>query len=359
MISGAAALVRQYLRTVLNHKNPSGALVKGILIHSSQPLTGIINLDARGTIEKVPKEYPNPMAGFGVVSLGSVLGWGTNFTTQVFDRVDASKEGRYCFRVTQNKGTTGAPPLRATLSWYDRPAATSATAKLVSDLNLDILTWMWGDATSIRYPGNNNYDYDNVNTVERAQAPPAKLQFNTTVLVLVRAHTLGGDQNYSLVITLPKTNDFAITSVDASECENVPVPYLPMDPEKIFTIIMVVSSLLTALFVGTTCSIGCYLYKKGYGEPSAEPQGRRLGATNGLKARLVGLWTRVKEYWGNFVASVNNLVARVNARFNAPREPREVVTEDHVRFEDEDEGTSDHDGDDNDQQPNSSAVYYR
>jgi hypothetical protein len=190
----------------MNQKNPSGALVKGVLIHSSQPLTGEINLNAAGDIEPVPKTYPNGMAGFGLVSLGSVFGWDTNFVTKVFDRVDAAKEGRYCFRVTQNTGVKDLPPLRATLSWYDRPAAVSGTATLVSDLNLDILTWKYGDATSTRYPGNGNYNYDSVNTVERADAPVAQLANNLTVLVLVRAHTLGGAQNYSLVLTLPNSN---------------------------------------------------------------------------------------------------------------------------------------------------------
>lgn len=171
-------------------------------------MTGIINLDAHGNVENVPREYPNGMAGFGLLSLGSVFGWDVPFMTKVFDRVDASKEGRYCYHVSRRVGNvTNAPALRATVSWYDQPAASSATATLVSDIDLDVLTWSNGDKFATRYPGNNNFDSDSTNTVERSQVSPTELYQNMTVLILVRAKSLGGEQHYSLVITTPNTDN--------------------------------------------------------------------------------------------------------------------------------------------------------
>ena len=98
-----------------------------------------------------------------------------------------------------------------------------------------------------------------------------------------------------------------------------------MDPNKIFTIIMVVSSLFTALFVTLTCSVGCYLYKKGYGEPPAEGTGGRRLGSGGIQTRLTSFWN-----------SITTWVTTQMARFRRPP-AEERVTEDHVRFEDEDE----------------------
>ncbi|KAL0483599.1 hypothetical protein AKO1_011458 [Acrasis kona] len=298
IVAGGAALVRQYLRERIKLENPSGALIKATLIHGSRPMPGNVDLDGRNRLIPIPKVYPNPYVGYGLLSLSSVLSFDeSDFKSEFFDRVDASVEGRHCYVVQKDSVAPSNVSvvdgvLRATLSWYDRPSIGDLySASLVSDLDLDIFVWNHGSSTSERYPGNNSPN-DDVNTVERSEIKVDQLINNQTVLVLVRPKKLGGSQTYSLVISTPKYN-VQLVKVDSSVCDGVPVPTMPINTDLVFKILVICAVVSTLVIIVLSLSVGCYLYKKGYGNQVQSSEGRRLGDSGWFASKM----NKVKEWW--------------------------------------------------------------
>jgi subtilisin family serine protease len=131
IVSGAAAIVRQYLREELDTPNPSAALVKALLVAAAKPVP---SLRDRESDEYVG--YPDFDQGFGRLDLSMILpGPSTPATRRIVfadvanDSPEAlesrtysgsARKGRRTYTVTVPEGAMN--PLRIVLTWTDYAA---------------------------------------------------------------------------------------------------------------------------------------------------------------------------------------------------------------------------------------------
>ena len=186
MVSGAAALVRQFLRRRYALESPPADLLKALLIHSSQyeqdPLS--------------PGDGPSDYAqGWGHINLGQVLR--PQFPRQVHWRLSRAglqtgAVARYYFPLYLD-----TVPLQVTLAWSDYPARANQPHTLVNDLDLIVIS-----PTGKSYHGNifqppYSQRHDRVNNVEQVfiQRPlPGRY------IIAVRAfNVMMGPQPFALV----------------------------------------------------------------------------------------------------------------------------------------------------------------
>jgi hypothetical protein len=199
MVSGTAAIVRQYLAegyypggkpgAGVKH-NASGPLVKAILIGGAQDLTGFAGNGP------YPLATPSGISGWGRVSLEHSLPLFGQDTVQNLQFVDlealskATPEHLYCFTAAQGS------PVTVTLVWHDPPAAASAKQDLlVNNLDLEMAVAALG---GMKLHSRGAVSADRVNNVERIrlEKPPAG-----QLVVKVRAERLMTDQQqYALVV---------------------------------------------------------------------------------------------------------------------------------------------------------------
>ncbi|MCG0277869.1 MAG: S8 family serine peptidase [Thermanaeromonas sp.] len=118
---GAAALLRQYLRTEYGLKDPSAALLKATLINGA-------------------REIPSSAEGglsFGILDLaGTVLSLEEKLMTLVDEARGLAAGEVASYEWTVNDARF---PLKVTLAWTDPPAPTGASPTLVNDLDLIVV----------------------------------------------------------------------------------------------------------------------------------------------------------------------------------------------------------------------------
>jgi len=147
--AGLAALVRQYYADgfypsgkamELTAFSPSGALVKGTLINSC------------GEIEGYNSKPPNNSIGWGLPVLEEVLYFeGDARKLLIFDETEGLNDGEtFTYRFANASSNM---PLKITLTWYDPRASSSASKKLVNNIDMKITS---PDGTI--YSGNNFAD---------------------------------------------------------------------------------------------------------------------------------------------------------------------------------------------------------
>jgi subtilisin family serine protease len=213
--ASAAVLVRQYYadgfypsnkKTDSDKFNPSAALVKATLIHSTKVLDGLIYLMSKhlwwplqykeGHRFQLRQAYHQ---GFGRIELNNVLGpkaglYVPNVPNDA--QITTGFQDGYCVNM-RDSGT-----FKATLVWTDFPSAPNAQLNLVNDLDLIVVM---PDGT--RYFGNGQYspvnsardEADYLNNVEQfsMEKAPAGL-YN----VIVRGASIPkGPQPYAIVIS--------------------------------------------------------------------------------------------------------------------------------------------------------------
>jgi hypothetical protein len=130
LTAGAAAVVRQYLRS-LGFVNPSAALLKAALIHGATDLfPGQFGL---GAGQEFKTTRPNVNEGFGRVNVESS-------TALVKERLIDETVG---LKTTESKTYSiimlPGQVVRATMAYTDAPASAGAAQALVNDLDLKIV----------------------------------------------------------------------------------------------------------------------------------------------------------------------------------------------------------------------------
>lgn len=119
LVSGCAAVVRQYLSEVKGYQTPSAALMKAILINGTRQLTGVhSNASARG--------FPNGHQGFGCIDMSTTLpnpSSAASFDLCYYDNwqdqpthLGDNDRQRFAFTLGNN-----APWLRICMAYTDRP----------------------------------------------------------------------------------------------------------------------------------------------------------------------------------------------------------------------------------------------
>jgi subtilisin family serine protease len=159
LVSGAAAVVREWLIKLVGVSNPSAALVKALLLNGAvDPSPGQYG---SGAFQEVPSQQPNPVSGWGRIDLESTLI--PQGLRQVWLRDDAVglATGEYqSYEIELGKFLAEEPgnaplqaelggPFRLTLVWTDYPGTPGAASFLVNDLDLEVIA---PDGT--KYTGN-------------------------------------------------------------------------------------------------------------------------------------------------------------------------------------------------------------
>jgi uncharacterized membrane protein len=188
-VSGAAAVVTQYVRDVDEHE-PSPAFIKAILINGAQPLPGY--------------EYPGMVQGWGRVDLDKSLLETANYKIFREDQevdldTDAgSNVSSYWFMVKEDQ------PFKVSLTWSDVPGLVNSNKHLINDLDLELV-----DPDGNLYSGNSfvegqseantTFKPDRLNNVEGILIDePMEGLWN----LRIRAYNVPQNtQNYALVVS--------------------------------------------------------------------------------------------------------------------------------------------------------------
>jgi subtilisin family serine protease len=203
VVSGTAALIRQYFRDGYYpsgkknsndaYPNPSGALVKAVLMNGAQTQRGVDN-GVHGVTDI--KLYDNNQ-GFGRLSLqDSVYLVGqTNVQLKIWDRESIIDQDTNTYDVTIDKSNgCQAEDLSVTLAWVEEGSSPGCKSCVLNDLDLSV-----SFRGQIYYPNGRN-STDRTNIVERVIINGAR--GGETATISVDAHNLAWQtQKYALVAT--------------------------------------------------------------------------------------------------------------------------------------------------------------
>ena len=138
IVSGAAAVLRQYLREVQQIERPTAALLRAGLVLASETLYP--GQFGTGEYLEIPETSPNNVEGWGALHLGQMLQGGkTNDEVLGFrDRISLTTTGA----VTEFKipSVVSFSTLSVVLSWIDKPASINASRPLVNDYDLELIS---------------------------------------------------------------------------------------------------------------------------------------------------------------------------------------------------------------------------
>ena len=222
VVSGSAALVIDYLRTKDGNLDPSPALVKAVLIATSDHLP----TDA----------WPGKAQGWGRVNVSRAL---VESRTQTMEWIDQSsnltapgESMEYAFEVD-----SGAP-LSVSLVWTDVSSALYSGKTLVNDLDLEVRSpsgEVWLGNVFLDNRSTTGGTPDRVNNVECIYVPAPE---PGTWQVKVIAHELppvpgGGAQDFAIAVSGQVNKRFVdllaenltVSAADAAEGELVPIRF--------------------------------------------------------------------------------------------------------------------------------------
>lgn len=213
MISGLAALTRQWLTQEQGFESPSAALVKAML------LNGAVNLSpgqyGTGEQQEIPNAWPNNVQGWGRADISRSLGLDSGNAPWLVEDTTGLETGQV---ETYTVPVTAGQPFRVTLVWTDYPMSPPANKALINDLDLEIIApneqIVRGNNTA-DLPSNcrdtNNADRcNNVESIEIAQ--PVSGDYT----IVVRGTTVAqGDQQPFAIVANPQIAQ-TIVSPDVS-----------------------------------------------------------------------------------------------------------------------------------------------
>jgi serine protease AprX len=133
LVTGAAALVRQYLRTVKRRRRPSAALIKATLIHAAR-----FRPNRFSTAGNTDGPGPDGAQGWGHLDLAEDLLPLEPVQVRWYDHrrgVNTGQSWRWACSVVD-----ASAPLEFTLTWTDYPGTPGHAPNLVNDLDLVITT---------------------------------------------------------------------------------------------------------------------------------------------------------------------------------------------------------------------------
>ena len=133
LVAGGAAIVREVLIKKHGMTDPSGAMVKAVLLHTAVDLYP--GQYGEGTPVQELTHRPNNDQGYGRADLTNVAGLGAG--TQLIDNTTGVGTGE---QVTIVFNIVKGQNLLANLVYADAPAAPSAASALVNNLDMILLT---------------------------------------------------------------------------------------------------------------------------------------------------------------------------------------------------------------------------
>jgi len=162
LVAGAAAVVRQYLRTVKGRRSPSAALIKATLIHAAAYRPYRFEASPNGA-------YFDMSQGWGHVNLARVLLPAEPIQVRWYDNTQGLSTGE-SMRWSCTVADPGVP-LMITLAWTDYPGNAGHYPNLVNDLDLVVTSPSGQVFYGNGAPGQAGGRPDRVNNVERVIIP--------------------------------------------------------------------------------------------------------------------------------------------------------------------------------------------
>ncbi len=200
VVSGSAALIRQYFeegwfpcgqKGCNKAIDPSGALVKAVLMNGAQSLNGVQKVPS-GQITDNVIEYDNNQ-GMGLVNLSnSIPIKNVNQLNAVAVNNHALLDGEKNTIMIKTKRCS-SNELSVTISWYDPAGASNCARCLVNDLDLSV------QKNGQRFYPNGKGSPDRTNNSERVRL---KVEAGEEIEIFIDAHNLATQsQKYSLIAT--------------------------------------------------------------------------------------------------------------------------------------------------------------
>jgi subtilisin family serine protease len=132
LTAGAAAVARQYLVEKAKIANPSGAMVKALLMHTAKDMYP--GQYGRGTPTQELQHRPDVHQGYGRVDLAAVTSASVVARAYVDERAGVAQGSSITYTVNVPEGKT----VLVNLAYMDAPATPSSGKNLVNDLSLSI-----------------------------------------------------------------------------------------------------------------------------------------------------------------------------------------------------------------------------
>lgn len=193
IVSGAMALIRQYLVKRLGTEQVSSALMKAAVANTADDLfPGQFGQRAQG--QEQPTRRPNNHEGWGRVNLASALDTGT----RLFDERTGLATGQEkSFDLSLARRTQAGKALRITLAYTDAPGTAAAAKALVNDLDLVVVD----PQGRTLFPNGKNAK-DSTNNMEQIDVlQPVAGTYKITVRAASVPQGKNGAQPYALVIS--------------------------------------------------------------------------------------------------------------------------------------------------------------
>ncbi|MGD9875081.1 MAG: S8 family serine peptidase [Kiritimatiellia bacterium] len=189
LTAGAAGLVRQWVTTTGGITNPSGPLIKALLINGARDMTP--GQYGTGSYREIPAARPNNVQGYGHVDLGNTLIVPTNQFLNLYDTNSLSTGNTNTFALTI--GTTTGKFI-VTMAYADYWGTVGSGKQLINDLDLTVQKPSGGYLYA-----NGRTSRDATNNVEQIEFVPDETGVYT-LRVAARTVPSGGSQAYALVV---------------------------------------------------------------------------------------------------------------------------------------------------------------
>ena len=251
---------------------PSGALVKAMLLHSSQRMATIVN--DKGEAQELT-EYPSPEQGYGRIQLDTVLHFSDAgrdpLSLFVIGAVDKNSPYYYVMTNTGDKvsyvvttGTTSSSStssqLKVTLAYTDKPGVAGSGKVLVNDLDVSVTVQDGSYGSIVTYLPIPNSANSRIDNVEVIIIPNPRASTNYTITV--SAYSLSCKQPFALVVT-GHVSSYNMTEATPSALATWFTRIRNLDPE----VKALISTLSVVLFIlgGIVLSI-LYMNRSTYSE---------------------------------------------------------------------------------------------
>ncbi len=146
LVSGTAAVFREYLIKEESIAEPSAALVKTGLIHGAVSL--VPGQYGTGTTQEV-HAAPDDVQGWGRVNLEASVNSDARYKVEYHDVKDSAPADNTYLRNFTFEVENDVKPFKATLGWTDYPGSSAVGGGLVNDLDLRVRqpdgTWVYPD----------------------------------------------------------------------------------------------------------------------------------------------------------------------------------------------------------------------
>ncbi len=146
LVSGTAAVLREYLMKEEGFTEPSAALIKTSLIHGATSL--VPGQYGAGSTQEVLGS-PDNVQGWGRVNLESSINSDSSYKIEYHDVIDSAPADIAYSRIFSFEVENDEKPFRTVLGWTDYPGSVAATGGLVNDLDLRVQqpdgTWIYPD----------------------------------------------------------------------------------------------------------------------------------------------------------------------------------------------------------------------